>query len=261
MTNLTPPFDPDNLMAKVRDMYRAVARTPGQTFHFETGRALAERLGYPPTELDRIPPGAVESFAGVGWFFDLADLEPGEAVLDLGSGSGMDAFFAALQVGSTGRVVGIDMTDEQLEKADRLRAEREIEHVSFRSGRIEELPFADATFDAVISNGVINLIPDKDQVFREAARVLRPGGRLALADIVTETALTDAIVSNVDLWASCIGGAPRQDVYEKALTASGLQVEQLRPNRYEFLSEQARNASNTYGVKSVSVLARKPEAG
>lgn len=260
MTHTTTPIDTATLTAKVQEMYRAVARAPQEEFHFETGRALAERLGYPPVELDRLPQGAIESFAGVGWFFDLADLREGEAVLDLGSGSGMDAFFAALRVGPTGRVVGIDMTDAQLEKADRLRAEHDFDQVSFRAGRIEQLPVDDASVDAVISNGVINLTPDKDRVFQEAARVLRPGGRLAIADIVTDTALTEAIVSNVDLWASCIGGAPRQDDYRDAIVRAGLQVEQMRPNDYQFLSEQARGASDTYGVRSVSVLARKEQS-
>ncbi|MCZ2839761.1 methyltransferase domain-containing protein [Modestobacter sp. VKM Ac-2985] len=254
----TTAIDTDVLTAKVQEMYRAVARMPQQEFHFETGRALAERLGYPPAELDRIPAEAIESFAGVGWFFDLADPREGDTVLDLGSGSGMDAFFAALWVGPTGRVVGIDMTDAQLEKADRLRAQHGLEHVTFRSGRIEQLPVDDASVDVVISNGVINLIPDKDGVLREVVRVLRPGGRLAIADIVTDTALTDAIVSDVDLWASCIGGAPRQQDYRDAMARAGLQVEEVRPNDYQFLSEQARAASGTYGVRSVSVLARKP---
>lgn len=258
MTGTTAPIDTQALTAKVQEMYRAVARAPQDGFHFETGRALAERLGYPPDQLDRLPAEAIESFAGVGWFFDLADLEQGETVLDLGSGSGMDAFFAALQVGPAGRVVGIDMTDAQLEKADRLRTENGFDRVSFRAGRIEQLPVEDGSVDAVVSNGVINLTPDKDQVFREAARVLRPGGRLALADIVTETALTEGIVSDVDLWASCIGGAPRREDYRDAIVRAGLQVEQMRPNRYEFLSEQARAASETFGVRSVSVLARKP---
>lgn len=257
MAHTTTPIDTGALTAKVQDMYRAVARSPQQEFHFETGRALAERLGYPPADLDRLPAGAIDSFAGVGWFFDLADLQEGEAVLDLGSGSGMDAFFAALRVGPGGHVVGIDMTDAQLGKAERLRAEHGFDQVSFRAGRIEQLPVQDESFDAVISNGVINLTPDKDQVFREAARVLRPGGRLALADIVTETALTDAIVSDVDLWASCIGGAPQEADYRDAIVRAGLQVERLRPNRYQFLSDQARAASQTYGVRSVSVLARK----
>ncbi len=258
MTQRTAPVDTATLTAKVQEMYRAVARTPQREFHFETGRALAERLGYPAADLDRIPDGAIESFAGVGWFFDLAGPREGETVVDLGSGSGMDAFFAALRVGPTGRVIGIDMTDAQLEKADRLRAEHGLDHVAFRAGRIEQLPVDDAGVDLVISNGVINLTPDKDQVFREVARVLRPGGRLAIADIVTDAALTEAIVSDVDLWASCIGGAPRQADYQDAMTRAGLQVDRVRRNDYEFLSEQARAASDTYGVHSASVLARKP---
>lgn len=259
-TSTSTPIDTDELLTKVKDMYRAVAETPQEEFHFETGRALAERLGYPAEVLDEIPAGAIESFAGVGYFFDLAGLEPGERVLDLGSGSGMDAFFAAHQVGAEGRVVGIDMTVAQLAKAKSLGDERGVANAVFQEGRIEQLPFEDASFDAVISNGVINLAPDKDAVFAEAARVLRPGGRLAIADIVTEHPLTDAIVSNVDLWASCIGGAPEQRSYQEAMGRAGLRVELTKSNPYEFLSDQARGASETYGVKSVSVLARLPAA-
>lgn len=254
----TTPIDQAELRAKVKEMYRAVAETPHEEFHFETGRALAERLGYPAEQLDAVPARAVDSFAGVGYFFDLALLQAGEEVLDLGSGSGMDAFVAALHVGPGGRVVGIDMTPEQLDKAERLRATHQVAQVAFRAGQIESLPLPDSSFDAVISNGVINLAPDKEAVFAEAARVLRPGGRLAIADIVTEVALTEAIVADVDLWASCIGGAPHQDAYTEAMSRSGLRVEHVKPNPYEFLSEQARGASATYGVKSVSVLARKP---
>lgn len=256
----TTPIDEDELTRQVQAMYRAVAETPHEPFHFETGRALAERLGYPPPLLDAVPAGAVESFAGVGYALDLAGLDVGEAVLDLGSGSGMDAFVAALAVGPAGRVVGIDMTAEQLEKAEALRASGGFAHVVFEEGRIEALPFDDATFDAVISNGVINLTPDKDRVLAEAARVLRPGGRLAIADIVTEAPLADAIVGDVDLWASCIGGAPQLDAYREAMAGAGLTVEVVRDNPYAFLSEQARNASAEYGVKSVSVRASKRRA-
>jgi arsenite methyltransferase len=252
------PIDTEELLGKVKDMYRAVAETPHEGFHFETGRALAERLGYPPAVLDDVPADAIDSFAGVGYFFDLAGLEPGERVLDLGSGAGTDAFFAGQQVGDDGRVVGIDVTDAQLAKADRLREEHGIANVTFEKGRIERLPFDDASVDVVISNGVINLAPDKDAVFSEAARVLRPGGRLAIADIVTEQPLTDAIVADVDLWASCIGGAPEQRSYQQAMARAGLRVEVTKTNPYEFLSDQARGASETYGVKSVSVLARLP---
>ena len=182
--------DSNELAAKVREMYRAVAENPKGSYHFELGRDLAERLGYPSSILDESPEAAVDSFAGVGYFFDLADLKVGEEVLDLGSGSGMDVFFAARQVGEGGRVAGIDMTPEQLDKAERLRSAAGFLQVTFIMGQIEDLPFDDAGFDVVVSNGVINLAPDKPKVFAGAARVLRPGGRLVVADIVAEVELT-----------------------------------------------------------------------
>lgn len=245
------------LEGKVKEMYRAVAEQPGGSYHFEMGRGLALQLGYPESTLDRIPAGAVESFAGVGFFHDLAALSEGETVLDLGSGSGMDSFAAALQVGASGWVTGVDMTRAQLDKAERLRAEEGFDRVEFIDGHIEDLPFPDGKFDAVISNGVINLSPDKARVFAEAARVLRRGGRLAIADIVTETALTDAIVCDSDLWASCIGGAAQQDAYQEEIESAGFTVETITANPYEFTSPQARNASATFGVRSVSLLARR----
>src|SRR5712691_3280087 len=161
--------DTQELETKVRDMYCHVARQPHGQYHFEMGRGLAERLGYPADLLDRVPPGAIESFAGVGYFFDLADLKEGESVLDLGSGSGMDAFSAALQVGERGHVVGVDMTREQIEKSGQLGEEGGFVQVEFLESRIEGLPIPDASFDAVISNGVINLCPEKESVFAEAA--------------------------------------------------------------------------------------------
>jgi arsenite methyltransferase len=184
-------------------------------------------------------------------------LTSGETVVDLGSGSGMDALYAADHVGSSGRVVGIDFTLEQLEKARKLAAGAGADHVEFLEGRIEALPLPDASVDCVISNGVINLAPDKNAVFAEAARVLRPGGRLAIADIITEKPLTEAIVCNADLWASCIGGAAEQETYLQAIEAAGFTIETLRVNAYAFLSDQARNASAKYGVKSISLLATK----
>lgn len=246
------------LEAKVKEMYRLVAEQPDAEYHFEMGRRLAEHLGYPGAVLDRVPAEAIESFAGVGYFFDLAGLAEGESVVDLGSGSGMDVFFAALQVGEGGSVVGVDFTTAQLEKARRLASEGGFPQVALREGRIERLPLEDESCDCVISNGVINLAPDKGAVFSEAARVLRPGGRMALADIVSERQLKDSIVCDADLWASCIGGASQQDSYRAAIEAAGLTVEELRPNPYEFISDQALNASAKYGVKSVSVRAVKP---
>jgi arsenite methyltransferase len=253
----TPSVDTRELELKVKDMYRQVAEEPRGRYHFELGRPLAERLGYPAGLLNRIPAGAIESFAGVGYFFDLARLRPGERVIDLGSGSGADVFLAAAQVGAEGRVVGVDFTAEQLAKARRLAAGAGFRQVEFRAGRIEGLPLEDERFDCVISNGVINLSPDKANVFRETARVLRPGGRLAIADIVSEKQLRESIVCDADLWASCIGGAAQEDAYREAIEAAGLHIERIRRNPYEFVSDRARNASAKYGVKSVSLLARK----
>ena len=249
--------DTVELETKVKEMYRHVAQEPGGDYHFELGESLALRVGYDADRLRNVPAGAVESFAGVGFFFDLANLTSGETVVDLGSGSGMDALYAADYVGPAGRVVGIDFTLEQLEKARKIAAGAGADHVEFIEGRIESLPLPDASVDCVISNGVINLAPDKHAVFAEAARVLRPGGRLAIADIITEKPLTEAIVCNADLWASCIGGAAEQETYLHAIEAAGFTIDTLRVNAYAFLSDQARNASAKYGVKSISLLATK----
>jgi arsenite methyltransferase len=253
----SPQVDVEELEAKVKDMYRHVAEEPEGRYHFELGRPLADRLGYPSDVLGEIPTGAVESFAGVGYFFDLAELKEGEAVVDLGSGSGMDVFFAATQVGPPGRVLGVDFTTEQLEKARRLAERGGFDQVELREGRIEQLPVEDSSCDCVISNGVINLAPDKDRVFAEVARVLRPGGRLAIADIVSEQELKESIVCDADLWASCIGGAAQQDAYRAAIESAALRIDDLRENPYEFISERAQDASAKYGVKSVSLLAVK----
>jgi len=250
--------DTQELEAKVKDMYRHVAEEPEGKYHFELGRPLAEHLGYPADVLDRIPAGAIESFAGVGYFFDLAELSEGESVIDLGSGSGMDLFFAAVRVGSSGTVVGVDFTVEQLEKARRMADQAGFAQVELREGRIEQLPIEDASCDCVISNGVINLAPEKAAVFTEAARVLKPGGRLAIADIVSEQQMKESIVCDADLWASCIGGAAQQDAYREVIEGAGLRIEEIRDNPYEFISDRARDASVKYGVKSVSLLAVKP---
>ena len=257
---MTATVNTEELEAKVKDMYRHVAQEPHDRFHFELGAPVALRAGYDADRLAAVPASAVESFAGVGYFFDLADLQAGETVVDLGSGSGMDAFYAAGLVGPTGKVCGVDFTQEQLDKARRLADEIGLAHVEFREGRIEGLPLNDASVDCVISNGVINLCPDKKAVFAEAARVLKPGGRLAIADIVSEQPLTDAIVCNADLWASCIGGAAQQDLYLEAIESAGFTVAVQRANTYEFISDQARNASATYGVKSISVLATRTKS-
>jgi SAM-dependent methyltransferase len=252
-------IDAGALRDHVRDMYRDVALRPGGEFHFETGRALAERLGYPAGWLDAVAPEALASFAGVGHMLDLAAIQPGETVLDLGSGAGTDAFIAAHLAGPAGRVIGVDMTDAQLAKARRLRDRRGLRHVAFVEGLIEEPPVEPGSVDVVISNGLVNLAPDKERVFRAAARTLCPGGRLALADIVSARELIERTRRDVSLWAACIAGAVPHDDYLGAIEATGLRVETVRANpAYRFLSPRARAAADKYGVTSVSVLAVKP---
>jgi arsenite methyltransferase len=248
--------DPDELARHIAQMYRDVANEAVRDLHFHTGRGLAEALGYPAGLLDRLPARAVSSFAGVGYHFGLANLVSGEHVLDLGSGSGMDAFAAAVAVGPQGSVTGVDITPEQLAKAERLRGD---ERVTFRHARIEELPFGDASFDAVISNGVVNLSADKPAVFAEVARVLRPGARLALADIVTQRSIAPRTAAQPDLWAACIAGASQRDRYLHDLAAAGLELRAVRHNlAYRFASERAQRTSDKYGAHTIELLAVKP---
>jgi arsenite methyltransferase len=245
------------LESRVKEMYRQVAERDDAELHFETGRGLAESLGYPEELLDGVPAEALDSFAGVGYHLDLASLETGERVLDLGSGSGTDVFCAAQQVDSDGWVIGVDFTPQQVQKAIRLREEAGIAQVEFIQASIDELPFEDESFDAVISNGVINLSPVKAKVFSEAARVLRRGGRLALADIVSAKPLKERTRRSTELWAACIAGAIPRRSYADAIAQTGLSVGEMRTNDYRFISDRALDACNTYGVQSVSLVARK----
>ncbi len=250
--------DATDLERKVKEMYTRVALEPDGAFHFEMGRTMAHRLGYTATELDVVPPEAVQSFAGVGYYFDLAALRPGEQVVDLGSGSGMDSFIAAHAVGAKGRVTGVDMTDAQLAKAERLRDQYGHATVRFHKAFIDATELPSGACDVVISNGVINLSPDKAAVFREAARLLRPGGRLSIADIVTGVPLPENVTCNATLWAACIGGAMPSDRFVETIEQAGFRVESVRPNdEYRFLSKSAQGAARTYGVRSVSLLAVK----
>jgi len=259
MTTTTTLFDPKELETKVKAMYRSVAENPKGDFHFEMGRAMAERLGYPPGDLDRIPAESIESFAGVGYYFHLADVKADETVVDLGSGSGMDTFVAALKVGPRGKVIGVDMTDEQRAKAERLRDRDGFLNVTYVKGYIEQAPLPDGVADVVISNGVINLATDKSKVFREVARLLKSGGRFAISDIVTEVQLPETIVCNSTLWAACIGGAAQQDNYRQMIAGAGLRLVTVQDNpQYQFISDNAKGASKQFGVKSVSLLALKP---
>lgn len=188
------------LRQAIQREYEEVATCPARGYHFHTGRVLAARLGYPAGLVDPLPDSAVESFAGVGYPFATGDLKPGEVVLDLGSGAGFDSILAARQVGPGGRVIGVDMTPAMVAKARANAAGLGLENIEFHEAFIEDLPLDDGSIDVVISNGVINLSPDKDAVFAEAFRVLKPGGRMQISDIVVERQVPEPARSNIDLW-------------------------------------------------------------
>jgi SAM-dependent methyltransferase len=192
-------IDVDVLKAEIKKTYTSVSEQPERDFIFPTGRAWAEDLDY-PAELANVPDAAAESFAGVANPFSLGRLQPGERVLDLGSGAGTDSLVAAQMVGPDGSVTGIDMTPQMLAKARSASEQMGLGHVEFVEGEIESLPFDDARFDVVISNGVIDLVPDKDAVFSEIHRVLAPAGRIQIADVTIQNPVSEEGRRNIDLW-------------------------------------------------------------
>ena len=193
-------IDVEVLKCEIKKTYARVSDEPGEDFIFPTGRAWAADLGYPPDLLARVPELAAECFAGVANPFSLGTLAPGELVLDVGSGAGTDSLVAAQMVGPEGRVTGIDMTPEMLAKARAAATEMGATNVEFIKGEVETLPFAAASFDVVISNGVIDLIPDKEAVFAEINRVLHPGGRIQLADVTIQDPVSEEGRRKIDLW-------------------------------------------------------------
>jgi arsenite methyltransferase len=193
-------LDLDQLRQAIQQEYHEVASQPDKGFHFIVGRPLAEKLGYDMSEVDQLPASAVESFAGVGNPFALGNLQQGEVVADLGSGAGFDSILAMRQVGRTGRVIGVDMTPSMLEKARDNAEKSGHNQIEFREGYLEDLPIADDSVDAVISNGVFNLTPEKERAFAEAFRILKPGGRMQVADILVQKEVPEAARNEVDLW-------------------------------------------------------------
>jgi arsenite methyltransferase len=192
--------DPVELREQIKDTYREVAIDPRKGYHFHTGRPLAKKLGYDQAAVDALPDAAVESFAGVSNPFVMRAIQPGEKVIDAGAGAGFDSFIAAGLVGEQGQVVGVDMTEEMLSKSRETASQMGAENVSFKQGLLEELPVDDGWADVVISNGVFNLCADKQTVFNEAFRVLRPGGVLQFADIANGNSVPEEARNNVDLW-------------------------------------------------------------
>ena len=193
-----PNVDREGLREAIQEEYEAVACEPGRGFHFHTGRPLAEILGYQSEWLDGLPEGSIESFAGTGNPFSLGVLAPGERIVDVGCGAGIDSLIAARMVGPAGAVIGIDMTPSMLEKAQ--AGAGNLEHVEFLLGFGEELPVPDAWADVVISNGVVNLMPDKPEAFTEMARVLKPGGRIQIGDILVDRPVPENEKEKIELW-------------------------------------------------------------
>lgn len=247
-------FQRDVIFDAVRAMYTDVARHPAKPFHFPTGRGACEAVGYPPDVLDRIPATAVESFAGVGYPFAAQAIRPGETVLDIGSGSGTDALIACTLVGKTGRVLGLDMTEAMRQKLRANAAAMGAGQLEVIDGNAEEIPVEDESVDVVTSNGVLNLVPDKPRSFSEIVRVLKPGGRVQIADIVVETPPSDQCRSQPQLWAECIVGATTQGDYVAELTRAGLgEVEVLSTLDYFALSESAetRKVAGGFGAHTI----------
>jgi arsenite methyltransferase len=200
MTKLDIPVDVDVLREEIQKTYTDVATDAAQEFIFPTGRSWAQELGYPEPELSRVPDATVESFAGVANHWTLGRIEPGSVVLDLGCGAGTDLLIAAQMTGPDGRVIGVDMTASMLERARVSSCEMGLANVELHESLIEALPLVDSSVDVVISNGVIDLVPDKDAVFDEVDRVLRPGGRLQLADVVIHHEVSEDARARIDLW-------------------------------------------------------------
>lgn len=252
----------DIIFDAVQSMYTEVATRPEQEFHFPTGRAACEFVGYPAEELDDLPDTAIESFAGVGYPFAADAIRAGDRVLDIGSGSGTDVLIAARRVGPTGEVLGLDMTEAMREKLTANARAMGVGNVGVLAGNAEDIPLPDASVDAVTSNGVLNLVPEKEAAVREIFRVLRPGGRVQIADIVVGTEPSAACRSQPQLWAECIVGATTEEEYLEYFRSAGFtDVEVLSHLDYfsGSASEETRQVAGSFGARTMVMRAVKPE--
>lgn len=251
----------DVIFEAVRAMYTDVARRPEQEYHFPTGRRAGEYVGYPVEQLDRLPPAALESFAGVGYPFAANAIREGDAVLDVGSGSGTDLLLAAMLAGPAGRAIGLDMTRAMRDKCMENAKDAGLDNVELVEGNAEQLPLPDASVDVVTSNGVINLIPDKTSAVAEIFRVLRPGGRVQIADIVVRDIPSDDCRSKPQLWAECIVGATTESDYLGKFRAAGFD-DVARLSKLDYFaastSEETRGTAAGFGAHSIVMRAVKP---
>jgi len=249
------------ILDAVRRMYTDVATAPEREFHFPTGRRACEFVGYPAGQLDPLPPAALESFAGVGYPFAAGVIRPGDVVLDIGSGSGTVALIASGLVGAAGRVVGLDMTEAMREKLRANAALAGAANIEVLAGNAEDIPLPDGCADVVTTNGVLNLVPDKTRAIREIARVLGPGGRLQLADIVVETLPSEACRSHPELWAECVVGATTVETYLAEFAAAGLRDLEVLARLDYFAgssSAETRKVAGSFGAHSVVLSGRRP---
>jgi SAM-dependent methyltransferase len=248
----------ETIIGAVQAMYAAVASRPAGGFHFPVGRAACEWVGYPAQQLDTLPDTVLESFAGVGYPFQARIIEPGHVVLDIGSGSGTDVFIASRLVGPTGRVIGLDFTPAMREKLLGNVERGGARNVTVVDGNAEQIPLPDASVDVVTTNGVLNLVPDKNRAMGEIARVLRPGGRLQLADIVLGKEPSAACRANPELWAECVVGAVTREAYLGSLARAGLtRVEVLHVLDYfqGSPSESTRRVAASLGAVAIVLKA------
>jgi arsenite methyltransferase len=253
-----PTVDADALRAEVRSKYSEVATNPDGEFHFHTGRRLAERLGYPGDILQELPDAAVESFAGVDNPFAAGPIPIGSRVLDLGSGGGFDSFVAGRLVGPGGHVLGVDMTPEMIDRARRVAGEIGAGNVEFREGTLESLPVEDAWADVIISNGVLNLVADKAQVFAEAYRALRPGGVLQIADISVGIPVPEAARCDIGLWTDCIAGGRSVDEWADLVTGAGFTQIAVGLPTDTFGGAGGEGRARSFEVAGHTFRARKP---
>ncbi|MFQ5918947.1 MAG: methyltransferase domain-containing protein [Thermoplasmata archaeon] len=247
--------------AAVQNLYTQVATRPDAEYHFPLGRKALAYVGYPDEDVNRLPPTAVESFAGVGYPFVADVIREGDVVLDIGSGSGTDVLYASLKAGPEGKVYGLDITPAMLEKARENAKAMHAHNVEIREGNATDIPLPDASVDVVTSNGVLNLVPDKGAAFREIMRVLKPGGYLQVADIIVQEDVAAVCGINPQLWADCIGGAAVEGEYVKTIADAGfVDTEILRRIDYfsQSKSDATKRITRTFGAESVALTARRP---
>jgi len=250
-------LDIDALRSAIQAEYAAVAEDPERGFHFHTGYRLAPILGYPQEWIAALPPSAVESMAGTGNPFALGELRPGDRVLDCGSGSGVDALIAARLVGPSGRVIGVDMTPAMLAKARRNAEQAGLPNLEFREGVLESLPVDDGWADVVISNGVLNLVPDKAAALREMYRVLRPGGRLQVVDIVLSRIVSADAKRDVSLWTGCIAGGMLPDELRSLVAAAGFRGISIVRGADVFSGAPQHSNAAAYGTVGAAITAER----